>query len=155
MADFRSRMNTDIAAGLLFAALGTGFCAQSVLGLKLGTAFRMGPGFFPAVVGGLLLVLGLIIALKGWQSARQDDWGRVPWRAILLIPTALLLFGLAMRPLGLAPALLILSFLAGFATGQMSMPRVAMLALGTTAVCVGIFSFGLGVSLPLIGNWLR
>jgi hypothetical protein len=159
MNDLGFRMNTDLAAGLLFTALGTAFCAQSVLGLPLGTAFRMGPGFFPAFVGGLLVLLGLIIALKGWHVARSaapsDDWGRVPWRAILLIPGALVLFGLAMRPLGLLPALLILCFLAGLAAGRMSLLRVAVLAVATTAVCVGIFSFGLGVSLPLIGNWLR
>src|SRR5690606_21563884 len=75
----RLRMNSDIAAGLFFSVLGGWFGGASVFGLKLGTAFRMGPGYFPAAVGGALLLLGLVIALNGWRAGTHEDWGPVPW----------------------------------------------------------------------------
>lgn len=149
------RMNPDVAAGLLFAALGGWFGGASVFGLKIGTAFRMGPGFFPAAIGGVLLALGLLIALNGWRSAAPEEQDPVPWRAVVLIPAGFAIFGLAMRPLGLLPALLALCFLAALATGRLSLVRAAIISVAMTALCVGIFSFGLGVSLPLIGDWLR
>ena len=58
MRDSRTRLNPDVAAGLIFVLCGGWFFAASAFGLKVGNAVRMGPGFFPAVVGGLLLVLG-------------------------------------------------------------------------------------------------
>ena len=57
----------------------------------------MGPGFFPALVGGLLFALGLVIALKGWRAEHETlDLATVPWRAVILFPVGLTLFGLAM-----------------------------------------------------------
>jgi hypothetical protein len=149
-------LHTDVAAGLLFALFGAGFCAASLLGLSLGTPFRMGPGFFPATVGGLLLAVGLLIALNGFR-ARGDalPWGAVPWRAVVAIPLGLVLFGFAMRPLGLVPALLVLSLLAAFAVKEMSVPKAIGLAIIMAGLCVAIFSFGLGINLPLLGDWLR
>ncbi|WP_225028224.1 tripartite tricarboxylate transporter TctB family protein [Xinfangfangia pollutisoli] len=155
MTETPLRMNSDIAAGLLFAALGAGFCGQALFGLRLGTPFRMGPGYFPAVIGGLLCLLGLAIALAGTRVARPESSPPLPWKAIVLIPTGLLLFGLVMRPLGLIAALFLLSLLAGFATGQMRASRIVLLAIVMTAACVAIFSFGLGIGLPLIGDLLR
>lgn len=148
-------MNADMAAGLLFASLGGWFCGASVLGLNIGTAFRMGPGFFPAAVGGALMLLGILIGVKGWRSKAEESWDPVPWRAVVLIPVGLVLFGLAMRPLGLLPALLALTFVAALSTGRLSIARAAAASVAMTALCIGVFSFGLGISLPLIGDWLR
>jgi hypothetical protein len=152
----KPRIDTDVAAGLLFALLGAGFGAASLFGLKIGNPFRMGPGFFPAIVGGLLLLVGLLVAFNGLRAkGERPQWGDVPWRAVITIPTGLLLFGFAMRPLGLLPALLILSLLAAFAVKGMSVVRAVILAVSMTALCIGIFSFALGINLPLIGDWLR
>ena len=150
------KLNADIAAGLLFAAFGTWFCAASIFGLTIGTAFRMGPGFFPAVVGGLLLALGLVIALKGWRTEHEIlDLRTVPWRAMILFPLGLMAFGLAMRPLGLVIALLALCLCAAMAVKGLSRVRAVILAVAITILCIGIFKVGLGIELPLLGDWLR
>lgn len=150
------RLNVDLAAGLLFAAVGLWFCAASLLSLDLGTAFRMGPGFFPAAVGGLLLALGLVIAIKGWRAENETiDLQTVPWRAVVLFPVGLILFGLAMRPLGLIIALLALCLCSATAVKGMSPVRAVILSVAITALCTGIFSLGLGLDLPLLGDWLR
>lgn len=156
MQNTRIRIDPDVAAGLLFAVLGAGFCAASAFGLKVGSPFRMGPGFFPAIVGALLLLVGLLVALNGWRAkGERPQWGEIPWRAVIVIPTGLVFFGLAMRPLGLLPALLVLSFMAALAVKGMTLARAVILAAAMTALCIAIFSFGLGISLPLIGDWLR
>lgn len=150
------KLNADTTAGLLFIAFGGWFCAASLLTLSFGTAFRMGSGFFPTVLGGLLLALGVVIFLKGWRSeADIVDLSTVPWRAVVLFPVGLLLFGFAMRPLGLVIALLVLCLCSALAVKGMTPFRALALAVAITALCVGIFSFGLGLNLPLVGDWLR
>lgn len=150
------RLDPDVAAGALFALLGVCFCAASVFGLKLGSPFRMGPGFFPAIVGALLVVVGLLISFNALRTKRiPAEWGEVPWRAVVALPAGLIGFGVAMRPLGLLPALLIVSFLAALAVKGMTLVRAVVLAAAMTALCIAIFSVGLGINLPLIGDWLR
>jgi len=150
------RLNADLTAGLLFAAFGFLLCAASVLSLNLGTAFRMGPGFFPATVGGLLLALGLVIAIRGWRAENETvDLKTVPWRAVILFPVGLILFGLAMRPLGLIIALLVLCLCSAMAVKGTSPIRAVILSAAITSLCIGIFSLGLGLDLPLLGDWLR
>lgn len=150
------RLNGDIAAGILFILFGGWFCGSAILGLPLGSAFRMGPGFFPAMVGGLLIVLGAVILVNGWAAQAEDvDLSAVPWRAVILFPVGLVLFGAAMRPLGLLIALLLLCICSTMAIRGMTLVRAAILSLGVSAVCVAVFSFALGLNLPLIGDWLR
>ena len=116
----------------------------------------MGPGFFPTVVGGLLLALGAVIVVNGLiAQAEEIDLSAVPWRAVILFPVGLILFGAAMRPLGMLVALLALCFCSAMAVKGMTLFRAALLSVAVTAVCVGVFSFALGLNLPLIGDWLR
>ena len=116
----------------------------------------MGPGFFPTVVGGLLLVFGVVIAINGWIAKNGTvDLAAVPWRAVVLFPVGLILFGLAMRPLGMGIALLVLCFCSSMAVKGLKPGYAVLLSLAVTAVCVAVFSFALGLNLPLIGDWLR
>ncbi|WEX10925.1 tripartite tricarboxylate transporter TctB family protein [Chelativorans sp. AA-79] len=150
------KLNADIASGLLFAVFGGWFCATSIAGLALGNAFRMGPGFFPALVGGLLFAMGIFIAIKGWRAeGAMIKLRSIPWRAIALFPIGLILFGAVMRPLGLAIALLTLCFCSSVALKGMTLVRAAVLSAAITTLCIGIFKLGLGLNLPLVGDWLR
>jgi hypothetical protein len=151
----RIKIGPDVAAGLLFALIGATFLILSTTGLKIGSAFRMGPGFFPAVVGGLLAVLGVVIAAKGVLAGDVTGFGTVRWRAVLLLPLALISFGLAMRPLGLVVALLILCLMASFANVGMTLRRALLISSAMTVLCLLIFRVGLGIELPLFGYWLR
>ena len=66
---------TNALCGALFVATGLFFFVQS-LGLEIGTAFKMGPGYFPLVLSGILVLLGLIIAASA--SKAGDDIGALP-----------------------------------------------------------------------------
>ena len=143
----------DLLAGLAFIAFGLAF-GYAALGYELGTALRMGPGYFPLVLAGILVALGIGVIVEGMLAGEGGDIGTVPWRGAALILGALAFFGYAVQGLGLAPTLFVTVFLAALASQRTGIPTAALLALALTAFCIAIFVYGLGVTLPLVGPWL-
>lgn len=84
----------DFFSGLLFIAVGGGF-AIGATNYNVGTAARMGPGYFPLMLGVLLAVLGILIAFKALtvETPDGDKIGKWAWRPLFLIISANLLFG--------------------------------------------------------------
>lgn len=147
-------INKDLVAATIFIATGLSFSLYSWSWLKIGRAFRMGEGYFPIVLGLLLVALGVLVAFQALRS-QNESWGTVSWRALILITAAIVFFGVAIRNLGLVPALAGSIIIAAFATRETTPWTVIGLAVGLTAFCVAVFSFGLGLPLDLIGPWLR
>ena len=90
----------DRLAGLVFVGFGLAF-ALGALTYDVGSTLRMGPGYFPLVLGGLLVVLGGVIAVRGFVEEDAAPNGAAPWRALFLVLGAVVLFGLTVRGLGL------------------------------------------------------
>ena len=149
------RAVTDILAGLIFVAFGLAFATAS-LRYELGTPLRMGPGYFPLVLGGILVVLGLFIAGKGLipSSGAEGRFGSVPWRALILLVVAVLFFGLTVRGLGLVPATAVTALLTALASYRTGILAAVAIAAGLTVLCVLIFVLALQLRLPLFGPWL-
>jgi Tripartite tricarboxylate transporter TctB family len=146
---------TDILAGLIFVAFGLAFAATS-LSYELGTPLRMGPGYFPLVLGGILVVLGLLIVGKGLVAGSGDEGrlGSIPWRALVLIVLAVLFFGLTVRGLGLVPATAVTALLTALASYRTGILAAVAIAAGLTVLCVLIFLLALQLRLPMFGPWL-
>lgn len=145
----------DILSGLIFLGFAVAF-GTAAAGYKLGTAFRMGPGYFPLVLAVALGVLGAAILVKGVTTAAADTpLGPVPWRGAILILAGLVCFGATVRGLGLVPAVFAAAFLSGLASRSNSPLAALAIAAALTVLAVVIFHFGLGVSVPLFGSWLR
>ncbi|WEF23563.1 tripartite tricarboxylate transporter TctB family protein [Paracoccus sp. S3-43] len=144
---------TDIAAGLLFMAIAAFFAWQS-LGLEMGTSIRMGPGYFPMVLSGLLFLLGAIILVKAFGRADDEPFGAVAWRGILFILPAPIFFGLTVRGLGFVPALFITTLIATQASVRMRPLAALILAVAVTILSTLIFSYGLGLPFRRFGPWL-
>jgi hypothetical protein len=146
---------TDILAGLIFVAFGLAFAATS-LSYELGTPLRMGPGYFPLVLGGILVVLGLLIVGKGLVAGSGDEGrlGSIPWRALVLIVLAVLFFGLTVRGLGLVPATAVTALLTALASYRTGILAAVATAAGLTVLCVLIFLLALQLRLPMFGPWL-
>jgi hypothetical protein len=142
----------DIGAGLIFIAIGLLF-GVGAMNLELGTPLRMGPGYFPLILAGLLVALGLAIVVYGLGHSAT---GRltVPWRGLVLILAAPVVFGLTVRGLGLVPALALVALISAFASRRMSVSLAVALTVGLTLFCVLVFSLGLGLPLRLFGPWL-
>ena len=143
----------DILAGSIFIAIGGAF-ALGALAYDIGTPLRMGPGYVPLVLGGILVALGGGIVVKGFIAGEGEEIGFVDVRAVVLVITALLFFGLTVRGLGVIGALFGTTLLAALARSRTSWIQALIIAAGVTALSVAIFIYALQLRLPLIGSWI-
>jgi hypothetical protein len=143
----------DFLAGVVFAVIGAFFAVGASV-LELGSAFRMGPGYFPLVLALLLMALGVVIAARSFARSGAPI-GVIPWRGMALILAAPAVFGLTVRGLGLVAAIALAILFATLASRRANVRIASLLTLGLTAFCVLVFSYGLGLPLRLAGPWLR
>lgn len=143
----------DLLAGAIFIGFGLAFAITSAT-YDLGTPLRMGPGFFPLVLGATLVVLGVAIVVKAFVAGPAGPVGPVPWRALVLLVAALFFFGYFVRALGLVPTLLVAVTLAALAGRSVRVIPAVVIAACLTALSVLIFVVLLQLRLPLIGPWL-
>lgn len=143
----------DAAAGAVFVAIGLAFLAGALM-LDIGSALRMGPGYFPLLLSGLLVALGLVVMARS-VSAGPEAIGTVPWRGLVLVLLAPVVFGATVRGLGLMLALPLTIAMAAVASRRAGLRTILALVAGLTLFCVLVFSYGLGLPLPLVGTWLR
>jgi uncharacterized membrane protein len=145
------RNNKDFWAGLMF--LGTGVGAMIVArNYPFGTTLRMGPGYFPMVLGGILVVFGAFISLRGLRRAERMQG---PWslRALIMLPLSIVAFGILMRPAGFIPALAVLVFLSAASGREFKFKEVLFLTLFLSVLSVAMFIWGLGLPYPLISKF--
>lgn len=119
----------------------------------MGTAGRMGAGYFPKVLAGGLVVLGILALVRGVRivGAPLDP---IRLKPFLLIVSACSLFGLLIEPVGMIGALSVLILLAAMASQEFRWSGSALLgAAGLVAACSVVFVWGLSVQMPLVGSW--
>ncbi|MDG4796874.1 tripartite tricarboxylate transporter TctB family protein [Micromonospora sp. WMMD1082] len=150
----RRRSLPDVLAGGLFVLIGGAFVVGS-LSYDLGTPLRMGPGYFPLLVGATLAALGLAIAIKGLVAGEVLSFGRISWRAVAAIVLALVFFGSTVRRLGFVPASAVTALLTILASPHVRPLRVLAVTAVLTLACTLIFVVGLQLRIPLWGPWLR
>lgn len=143
----------DILAGSIFIALGGAF-ALGALAYNIGTPLRMGPGYVPLALGGILVALGAAIIIKGFIAGEGEEIGFVDVRAVVLIVAAVLFFGITVRGLGVIGALFGATLLAALARSRTSWVTAIVIAAGITALSVVVFIFALRLRLPLVGTWI-
>lgn len=144
----------DILSGLIFLGFGAAF-GYAASGYPLGTAFRMGPGYFPLLLAGVLGALGIAIVFKGVSAAASDpDTGPIPWRGAILVTLALVFFGASLRGLGLVAAVFGAAFLSALASRRNGPVSALVIAFCLTIGCILVFHYALGVTVPLRGPWL-
>ena len=143
----------DLAAGALFVAIGAFFALDALFNLRIGQAFSMGPGYFPLVLGGGLVGLGLVIALLGIGKTTEPI-GPVPWRGIALVIGAIIYFAATVRGLGMVLALGGATLMAALATGRMSWRAASLVSIVITGFCVLAFIYALRLPYPLFGRWI-
>lgn len=144
---------TDAIAGVVFILFGLLFGVQS-LGLEIGTAFRMGPGYFPLVLSGLLILLGLLIVAKSVRGQGGEGIGPLAWRGALFILPAPIFFGLTVRGLGFVPAIFLTTLIASLASMKLRLPWALVLAASVTIFSTVVFSYALGLPFRRFGPWL-
>jgi putative tricarboxylic transport membrane protein len=140
----------DFWAGLLFMAFG-GLALVIGSEYSLGTPRRMGPGYFPAILGLILCVLGLIIAARGLRREGET----VPRGALrpFLVLIAVLAFGLLLQPLGLVLATLALVVVSSAGGAGFRLKEVLITAAFLIVMAVVVFAWGLGLQFSIWPSW--
>lgn len=143
----------DLAAGGLFVAFGAYFALEAMT-YELGTPLRMGPGFMPAMLGGVLIALGMAVAIKGIGKPDEQAAPPWPWRGLVLILGTVLFFAATIRGLGFIPVVLISSMATALASRRNSILSALIISVGLCVLCLLIFVIGLGLIVPWFGPWL-
>jgi hypothetical protein len=143
----RVKKPEDLGAGILFVLFG-------LAGLwfgkdyTVGTAARMGPGYFPMLLSWLLIGFGGFIAARAFviEGPKIEPFR---WRSILLVFAAIASYALTIQRFGLAVAAFLVVAIAAPAARQTRWPAIVLLGVFMAAFCVGVFIFGLNQPLPL------
>ena len=134
-------------AGLMFIAFGIGF-ALIARNYQMGTSVRMGPAYFPTVLGAILAVLGLVIFLQSFVVVGEKV-PRFYFRPLILIVAAVVVFGVLLKPLGLVLALAILIGVGAFGGFEFKAKEVVILYVVLAIFSVLVFVKGLGLPIPI------
>jgi hypothetical protein len=137
----------DFWSGVLFIAVG-GFALVYGSKYTLGTAARMGPGYFPRILGILLVALGGVILIR----ALRHEGPAVPrwkWRPTVLVIGGVIAFGYLVQWLGIALSTVLLIVVTSAASHEFR-PREAVISgVLLAALASLVFIVGLGVQLPI------
>lgn len=142
------RNPTDFWTGVGFGAFGLFVSLYAATHYSIGTALRMGPGYFPTVIGALVALLGLALAVNALRIA-GPRLPRLHWRPTLLILAAGIAFGYLLKPLGLVAATVILVLASALGGHEFRWKEAIALALALAVFSVAIFVYALGLPFPL------
>jgi hypothetical protein len=144
----------DLIGGLALVALGAAAIIIAA-DYPFGAARRMGPGYFPIVLGYICAGLGVLVVIKGFMPMLRDAGPieRPSMRAVFGITAAMGAFILAGEHLGLVPAILLVAGGGALVDRANSLRTAAYVAIGVTVCGVAIFSWGLGIVFPLFAGW--
>ena len=142
------RNNKDFWAGIMLMAFGAAsiFIAR---GYPFGSTMRMGPGYFPSVLGAILVLFGVYVMIVGLRKGEKIAV-RCSLRALIVLPLSLIAFGVLMTHAGFIPAMAALIFGSAAAGREFKVVEVLLLTVLLTGLSVAIFSWGLGLPYPLI-----
>ena len=143
----RIRSQSDFWCGLLFLAIGVTVMVLAQQ-YRVGTAARMGPGFFPILLGGLLGFLGLTLSIPALFMDGEKT-PRLPLRPLAMILLGVAAFGVALEFLGFAIAVVALVLIGGLADPDLRPLESLGLALFLAVFSVGVFVALLGMPLTV------
>lgn len=153
----------DFFSGLLYTAVGVAF-AWGATNYSIGTGARMGPGYFPLILGVLMAILGAIIMFKALVVETEDGEpvGSWAWKPLFFIIAANLIFGvmigglpsIGIPALGLMAGIVALTFTSSLAGEEFNFKEVAILSLVLCLMSYGAFILLLKLQIPVWPTFL-
>ena len=142
------RNNRDFWAGFMLIVLGAAsiFIARDY---PFGSTMRMGPGYFPSMLGGILVLFGIYVMIVGLRKGEKIAV-HCSLRAVIVLSLSLIAFGVLMSHAGFIPAMAVLIFGSASAGREFKFVEVLLLTVILTGISVAIFIWGLGLPYPLI-----
>jgi hypothetical protein len=142
----------DFWSGVIFLAVAVifiGFGRHH----PMGTAMRMGPAYFPTVLGGLLALIALILIVRALINPGRPV-GQLAWGKLGLITASNVLFALLLRQVGLAGAIILLVLISAYASERFRWSVALALAIGLAVGSSVVFVRFLSLPIPILGTWL-
>jgi hypothetical protein len=130
---------------LLTVAIGVFAVAQGAA-YSLGSLTRIGPGFFPAVIGAAMILLGIAIVAEG-RRRDAEPIQRPAYLSLLAVLGGIAAFALLIERAGLVPAAAALVMISSLASPRPRLLPILVLAATVSAFSVLVFAVGLGLSL--------
>ncbi len=142
----------DFWAGLLFIVTGVLFMVLSRQ-YQLGTAAKMGPGYFPTILGGLMALLGLLVMLPSFKGPKVEV-SKIDIRMILFVLVAVAVFALALPKLGMIVAVFLLILISSLASHEFNLKTTLISAVVLLAFSWLVFVKGLELQFPFLPTFL-
>jgi Tripartite tricarboxylate transporter TctB family len=141
------RAPKDFWSGVMFIA----FAAVALIaarGYSLGIAGKMGPGYFPLLLGGVLALIGAFLVVRS-LAIDGELVGRLSIVPLFVVAIAVFLFGAFIERLGLFVALVVVTLGTALASKESRLLESGVLAVTLAAFSVGIFVLALRLPLPV------
>ena len=145
------RSGKDFWTGLIYIFFGSSALIIA-RDYPMGTAIKMGPSYFPTVLSGLIIIIGIISLVRSFLKTGTPI-GRFTFKGLALVVVSTVLFGLIVRGAGLVIALPLLVIVSAFASKDFRWVPSLLMAAGLTLFCIAVFLKGLGIPLPILGSW--
>jgi hypothetical protein len=146
-------LTKSLLAGLVFIVLALTF-GISAAGLNIGTAARMGPGYFPLLTAAAMGALGVFVIAQGLRGgdAAPEFAGL---RGIVLVAGAVLAFAASVESLGIVIAVAVTAFLMSLAEREFALLPALAAAVVLSFFSWLVFVVALGMPWPALGYLLR
>ena len=149
------RNQRDFGAGIMYMVIGL-FFAIMATNYPMGTAAKMGPGYFPFYLGILMFLLGVLVAVKAFSAkAAIESIPKFNWKIIAQITGAVVLYGLLLPRLGFLIAVVVLVFVSASASKEFTWKGTAINAAFLVTFTYSVFVLGLKLQFPLLPAFLQ
>jgi hypothetical protein len=145
------RDKKDFLAGLLLVGFGLGALLISRT-YTMGTAFRMGSGYFPVMLSSLLIVIGIIVVCLAFRSG-EVKLPKIAWRPLIMVSAAVALFALIINGAGLLLGTFAMVIVSRLARSGYPWVETVVLGVALSMLCSAVFYYGLSIQMPLLPTW--
>ena len=149
------RNQKDFGAGIMYMVIGLFFTVMATQ-YPMGTAAKMGPGYFPFFLGILMTLLGLLVLVKSLGAkAAIESIPKFNWRIIAQITGSVVLYGLLLPRLGFLVAVVVLVLVSASASKEFTWKGSLINAGFLVAFTYSVFVLGLKLQFPLLPVFLQ
>jgi hypothetical protein len=148
------RNEKDFWSGVMFIAFGLFFVvfAQQY---DFGTSRRMGPAYFPTILGAILLAIGALVAITGLgRSAQGGKVEKFYFKEIAFVLGAIVAYGLILRTAGLLVSIVVLIVISMLGSHEFKWKEAAILSVVMGALVYVVFVVGLSLTIPVLPKFL-